>query len=357
MLEDGWKPGKIMGELGSDFETTRHPPRGTPIRELGLTIAGTALESIVTEFEAELELAGIRRLRPRFYLSTEWGVTEGTITIAIPFYLARADLTALHAEQVGHVEGVGRSDILRYFRHEMGHVVNYAYRLYETDEWIERFGPITRAYLEDYRVEPFSRQFVRHLPGWYAQKHPDEDWSETFAVWMTPGLDWRNDYAEWPEALAKLQYCNRTMTALADRDPIETTVDLDQDVADLGFSVEQYYDDIAAANDDAPLPGIDAPLRSIFEDMASHGPANEQAPCHAASALFARLEGDLMEHVYRWTGHFPERTRPLLRHMAARADALKLVYRQDRETSAIIALTTLVATLAMNYIQRGKYLA
>ena len=31
---------------------------------------------------------------------------------------------------------------------------------------------------------------VWHLPGWYAQKHPDEDWAETFAVWLTPGRDW-----------------------------------------------------------------------------------------------------------------------------------------------------------------------
>ena len=53
------------------------------------------------------------------------------------------------------------------------------------------FGSITQPYLEEYRPEPFSRRYVRHLPGWYAQKHPDEDWAETFAVWMTPGLDWR----------------------------------------------------------------------------------------------------------------------------------------------------------------------
>ena len=49
------------------------------------------------------------------------------------------------------------------------------------------FGSITQPYREEYRPQPFSRRFVRHLPGWYAQKHPDEDWAETFAVWMTPG--------------------------------------------------------------------------------------------------------------------------------------------------------------------------
>ena len=81
---------------------------------------------ILAEFEDELHQVGIIRVRPRFYLSTEWGVPFETIAIAIPFYLARPDLTALHAERVGHVEGFDRADILRYLRHEMGHVVNYA---------------------------------------------------------------------------------------------------------------------------------------------------------------------------------------------------------------------------------------
>ena len=73
----------------------------TPIRDLGLTIAGTPLQPIIEEFRDELRGAGITRVRPRFYLSTEWGVPFETIAIAIPFYLARPDLTALHAERVG----------------------------------------------------------------------------------------------------------------------------------------------------------------------------------------------------------------------------------------------------------------
>jgi hypothetical protein len=311
---------------------------------------------LLAEFETELVRAGVRRLRPRFYLSTEWGVEEGTVAIAIPFYLARPDLTALHVERVGHVEGVGPGDILRYFRHEMGHVVNYAYRLYETDEWIERFGPITRPYLEEYKVEPFSRQHVRHLPGWYAQKHLDEDWSETFAVWMTPGLDWRTEYADWPEAMAKLQYCDRTMAALSDLKPLETAVDLDEDVSELSLSIEEYYAAGATGHDDAALPpGVDAALRSIFEDLGLPESTAASSMRHHASALLGRLERDLLEQVYRWTGHFPERTRPLLRQLARRAATMELVYPEAQESTAIVALTTLVTTLAMNYVQRGAY--
>jgi hypothetical protein len=81
-----------------------------------------------------------------------------------------------------------------YLRHEAGHAFNYAYRLYQTPEWRELFGPFNRPYRERYRPIPFDRNFVRHIEGWYAQKHPDEDFAETFAVWLTPGSRWRVRY-------------------------------------------------------------------------------------------------------------------------------------------------------------------
>src|SRR6476646_11467680 len=213
----------------------------TPISNLGLTIAGTPLEPWLEEFRHELERVGIHRLKPHFYLSNEWGVPFQTISIGIPFYLARDDLTAVQAERTGHLEGASRSDLLRYLRHEMGHVVNYGYKLYEHEEWIKLFGSITQPYLEEYSPEPFSRRYVRHLPGWYAQKHPDEDWAETFAVWMTPGHDWRSEYAGCPVAYAKLSYCSRTIATLRDRNPEVTNTELDEDVGDIEYSLDQYY--------------------------------------------------------------------------------------------------------------------
>ena len=117
-----------------------------PIRDFGLTIEGTPLQPIIQEFEEEVHRAGLTRVHPRFYLSTEWGVPFESVAIAIPFYLARPDLTALHVERTGLVEGFDRADILRYLRHEMGHVVNYAYRLYDQDEWVKQFGSITQPY-------------------------------------------------------------------------------------------------------------------------------------------------------------------------------------------------------------------
>jgi len=322
----------------------------TPIRDLRLTITGTPLEPILAEFERELDRAGVRRVRPHFYLSTEWGVPWGTVSIAIPFYLARRDLTDLHAERSGFVEGASRADILRYLRHEMGHVINYAYELYEQQEWVKHFGSVSQPYVEEYRPVPFSRRYVRHLPGWYAQKHPDEDWAETFAVWMTPGLDWRAEYAGWPTALGKLEYCDRTIRALADRDPPVTATEADEDVGELPMSLEEYYGNAAPAEEFPP--GLDGALRTIFEGPDESPDGAQGKP---ASALIRRLERPLMANVYRWTGHFPERARGLLRHLARRAEELKLAYPEDREAEASLALTTFVTALAMNHVHRGKY--
>jgi hypothetical protein len=277
------------------------------------------------------------------------------VAIAIPFYLARPDLTALHAERAGFVEGVSRADILRYLRHEMGHVVNYAYMLYDDPEWVAQFGSITRPYEEYYRPEPFSRRFVRHLPGWYAQKHPDEDWAETFAVWMTPDRDWRKDYTGWPTALAKLSYCDRRMTELAHRSPLVTDVELDEDVGDLSTTLDEFYGPPAA--DETMPPGLDGALQAIFEDLGSPEDRKSEAPRKPAAELIRRLRNELSSVVFRWTGHFPERTRPLLNYLAKRADELQQGYPADREERVIVALTSLVTALAMNHVTRGSYFA
>jgi hypothetical protein len=333
----------------------------TPIQALGLSIEGSVLEPILEEFKAEIAHAGIR-LQPHFYLSTEWGVNPGSISIAIPFYLARTDLIALHEQQSGLVEGVDRDDVFRYLRHELGHVVNYAYLLYEREDWVKSFGSFTQPYLEEYRPIPFSRRFVRHLPGWYAQKHPDEDWAETFAVWMTPTLDWEREYADFPEALKKIRYCARIMAEIRDREPSVTHQISDESVQELTYSVGDFYRRMEHEELSLP-PGLDGALRAIFENLpakakattasTSTGTSQRRIP---ASDLIRQRESELIRNVYRWTGHAPEHARTLLRHLARRADELSQGYPESLESAALLGLTTLVTALAMNHVHSGSYL-
>ena len=329
----------------------------TPIRDLGLTIAGTRLEPILAEFRDELRQAGVTRVRPRFYLSTEWGVPFETVAIAIPFYLARPDLTALHAERVGHVEGLDRADILRYLRHEMGHVVNYAYRLYDEEEWVKQFGSITQPYVEEYRPEPFSRRYVRHLPGLVRPE----------ASRRGLGRDLRRLDDAGPRLAGGVRrlaggrgQAGRTATAHAWPRP-RPRPGGDRRRAGRGRGRDRVLAGTVLPGQRrrrwaSVPPGLDGALRAIFEDLGGAEGMSLDEPLAPAAPLIRRLEPELMANVFRWTGHFPERTRVLLRYLAERAEQLRQGYAQTRESAAIVALTTLVTGLAMNHVQRGSYL-
>ena len=186
-----------------------------PIRDLGLKLDGSPLDRFVQQLYRELERKKFSKFRPACYLTDEWGCPSGEPVIGIPFYLANPDLASLEKE-MNDLEDA--REIMMYLRHEAGHALNYAYKLYRTPEWKQLFGSFRRPYRDQYRPVPFSRNFVRHLAGWYAQKHPDEDFAETFAVWLTPRSGWRKRYRGWG-ALAKLRYVSSTPGSRSPMEP------------------------------------------------------------------------------------------------------------------------------------------
>jgi hypothetical protein len=95
----------------------------------------------------------------------------------------------------------------------------------------------------------------------------------------------------------------------------------------------------------------------MFENLGEPEISDPSVPRVAASDLIRRLERSLMADIYRWTGHFPERTRTLLHRLEQCADDLEQVYPQDREVEVAVALTVFVTSLATNYVHRGSYLA
>ena len=204
------------------------------------------------------------------------------------------------------------------------------------------------------RARPFSRDYVRNLPGWYAQKHPDEDWAETFAVWLTPGLNWRRDYADWPVALAKLEYCDRMVSLHRDHEPPVTATDADEDVSGIGSSLDEWYR-LNAWEEDGVAPELADALTATFE--AANAPdADIPGKRRSGAELIRSIERDVMAEVFRWTSHFPERTRLLLRHLATGAEMRRLVYPVERERATVVALTMLLTTLAMNHVLTSNYL-
>ena len=202
------------------WETVRLELLNTKISDLGLRLEGSPVEPYTRRLLKELEGRGIR-FRPEFYLTDVWGCPNKVPVIGIPFYLADPRLIRLEEEQAGEIED-GR-EIMMYLRHEAGHAVNYAYRLWRKPGWRETFGAFSRPYPRTFRPDRASRAFVRHLDTrsygrMYAQRHPDEDFAETFAVWLTPRGRWRQRYRLWP-ALRKLNYVDGLMKGIRDETP------------------------------------------------------------------------------------------------------------------------------------------
>ena len=186
--------------LVNSWETVRYELLNSRICDLGLQIEGSPVEPFVGRLHRELEKKGFDFL-PECYLTDSWGCPDGVPIIGIPFYLADKRLLRIEEEQTGVIEN--DQFIMMLLRHEAGHAINYAYRVYEDPTWGETFGRFSKPYRDSFRPNPFSRQFVRHIVHHqygrtYAQKHPDEDFAETFAVWLTPRSNWRRHYRHWP---------------------------------------------------------------------------------------------------------------------------------------------------------------
>ena len=191
------------------------------LKDLKLTIGGTWLENCMHNLHAELGERGIVA-KPHAWISSEWFSPENTPGIAIPFYLAHPRLMQLERKMIIDVEGGTWSECMRILRHEAGHVMQHSYQLQRRRRWQQLFGRSSQRYPRYYRPNPASRNFVQHLRLWYAQSHPDEDFAETFAVWLRPRSNWRTRYAGWP-ALKKLEYVDELMTEIAGQPPLLTS--------------------------------------------------------------------------------------------------------------------------------------
>jgi hypothetical protein len=312
---------------------------GRPISSLGLTLRGSLVERFVDQLYEEL--AGKNLVfRPPVYLSDEWGCPDGTPLIGVPFYLADPRLRQIEAEVAVEVEG--EADVMRYLRHEAGHAFNYAYRLYDRADWRKTFGPYSRPYRERYRADPFSRAYVRHILGWYAQKHPDEDFAESFAVWLTPDRDWRAEYGGWP-ALAKLEYVDRVMREVGGTIPrvAEVTED-DLPVEAMHYTVEDHYREV---DEGVPIEDdrhFDGDLRNLFA-VEADAPGGE-----AAGRFIARHRREIVGRIAYWTGESAPGVRAFIDFLAKRADVLGLRVR-GLDAATLIELTAFGTAVMMNF--------
>ena len=319
---------------------------GKRIAHLGLKLEGSPVERFVTQLHRELERKGFAKFRPVCYLTDEWGCPDGQPVVGIPFYLADPRLAQIE-KAINDLES--DREIMMYMRHEAGHALNYAYRLHRTPDWRRLFGPFHRAYRDRYRPVPFSRKFVRHIEGWYAQKHPDEDFAETFAVWLTPRSNWRRLYKSWP-AIRKLRYVDRVARDLRDRDPVVPNGTFDLTVDNMKLTVEQFYRRSSRQNGAAIDVTLDTDLAGFFLPKG-----RRRKGVRPAGELLEELRPLLTDKITYWTGVKRPIVRALVERMARTCRELGLQAECGREQQYAVELTVYGTTLAMNYLTRGKF--
>ena len=317
-----------------------------PIRDLGLKLEGSPVERFVEQLYNELEAKGLAKFRPMCYLTDEWGCPSGEPVIGIPFYLAHAALAELEKE--AHDLEDAR-EIMMYLRHEAGHAFTYAYRLHKSPEWKQLFGPFRRPYRDNYRPSPFSRDYVRHLPGWYAQKHPDEDFAETFAVWLTPRSNWRKRYRGW-KALEKLRYLDRLARKVGKLDPPRRRGDTDITVDEMEMAVGDFYHQASSEEVAVTELAPESDLRDIF-------PVSKRRKQARPAAEFLREHRkSVIDKVAQWTGAQRPLIKALVGTIEDRAGKLDLRVDASRQAEHLAELTAYTTALVMTYVTKGKFI-
>jgi hypothetical protein len=298
------------------------------------------------QLTAELQAVGLRAPL-HFYLSDEWFTPDGATAIAIPLYLAPPRLAKLEEAQMLEVEGGEYEWCMRILRHEAGHAIDNAFKLRLRRQRFTVFGSYKKPYPESYTPRPYSKSFVLHLDAWYAQSHPDEDFAETFAVWLTPNSEWRLRYAGWPAA-KKLHYMDVLMRSVRRKAPrLDNPIEIEP-LRALRKTLRQHY------RTKRRHYGVDYPnfydrdLRRLFSD------APEFADNITAAQFIGRIRRATRRAVAEWTGIYQYTIDQVIEDMIERSRELKLRLKVP-EDQARQEFTVLLTVQPMNHLHSGGH--
>jgi putative zinc-binding metallo-peptidase len=314
--------------------------------DLKLTIEGTDIEARIAEINAELDARGLT-FRPFYYLSDEWFTPDGVPGIAIPFYLAHPRLAKLELKEMLEVEGGDPESSLRILRHEVGHAIDNAYGLRRRPTRRRLFGNPAIEYPEYYTPKPYSKSFVQHLDHWYAQSHPDEDFAETFAVWLDPHSMWGPRYAGWP-AQRKLEYMDRLMRELAKTRPRVKSMRRLDPLPRLKKTLGEHY---RAKREHYGLDHPDfyeSDLRNLFSD------APQYAKNPSAARFVRRIRREVRSTVASFTDSYQYTIDQLLEKIIERCRELNLRLTEPEDATKIDFMVFLTVQ-TMNYLHSGRH--
>ena len=317
------------------------------INQLGVTIEDSALADRLAELQKEIQERGLTTFEPHFWLSAEWFSPDGVPGVAIPFYLAHPRLEKLERTHMLEVEGGTPDWCMKILRHEAGHAIDNAYKLRTRRRRQQIFGPSYMQYPKHYQPKPYSKSFVLHLDSWYAQSHPDEDFAETFAVWLNPQSDWRPRYADWP-ARKKLEYMDALMAEVAGKPMMVTTRRRVEPLHSLHKTLRAWYERKRHHYGVQHPHFYDRDLNRLFSDKP------EFSSNMKAARFIARVRKDIRRMVAEWTGEYQYTIDQVLGDMLRRTNELNLRLIRDEEATKSDFLVMLTVQ-TMNYLHSGRH--
>jgi len=318
-----------------------------PINELNLEPEDTLRECLI-QLRRELKKNHIAFF-PHFYFGQEpWGCIDRTGSVEIPFYLANKTLRRI-AEK--YSIAYSKQEIMMILRHETGHALNYVYKLWKRDDWKALFGNFHKHYRDFYNHDPYSKNYVRYLHyignPHYAQKHPDEDFAETFAVWLDPTSKWRWNYRKWNGALEKLRYIDRLFRKerVAERRRLRVRYDEKDSYTRIRETIAEYFQ--IEKKIDPRVKEYAQDMREIFSGV---GPRARKFI--RADLFIQNYRGYLEEELVKWIDKADVRTvRQYLREIRTICALHNLRLHPDNSTEKLIEL---VIVSTYHILQRLK---
>ncbi|MDB4980789.1 MAG: hypothetical protein JWM82_1541 [Myxococcales bacterium] len=336
----------------------------TRICDLSLRPEGPLAEC-VEQVMGELRARGITFF-PQYYLGDEdFWTADRAVSVNVPWYLANPTLWRLVND---HLFEYTREEVLMYLRHEAGHALNYAFELWRRRDWAQTFGDFRRPYRDVYNPNPWSRDYVRYLHRagmyHYAQKHPDEDWAETFAVWLDPAAPWKRRYRSWQVAFAKLEFVDRVVGIenACKGSPPNVRLGLRAPYTDIKETVAEYFDIGDVVDED--LLEYRRDLLEIFPRRAPRGGtrarsagtsliASRTTNAQSAARFIQQHQQVLTDRISRWIGNSDRRVIiRFLRQLQAVCTAEHMVVPESRRTEKLVELTVVATWHVVDGIHR-----
>ncbi len=262
--------------------------------------------------------------------------------------MAHKRLAKIQEQNLYDVEGGTPTSFMKLLRHECGHAIDNAYRLRRKRLRQKVFGKSTVKYDDFYVPKPFSKKYVVHLDAWYSQSHPDEDFAETFAVWLSPRSKWQKRYKNWKGALKKLEYMDSLMAEVGSQKPpvrtrkkIDIQSGLTQKLGDFYQEKREHYG--------MEYPDVyDLYLFKLFTNNPAIGQKIR------AATFIRKIRKEARKSISPWTGAYQYTINQVIEEIIERSSELNLRLRFPEEESKN-QFISMLSVITLEYIHSGNH--